>query len=384
LARAHLIALTGICVFAFLGAIQALYGPLLPGLQRAFAIDSGSAGLIFTAHGAGALLGIFIPSVLSTGPLARHWLSIATTLVLLGAALLGASPTWAATLTGAFVLAVGFGIHVIRLNSVFISGFGARGMAMAQLLNAAFSIGCILGPLAMGLTGAATMRVFAPVSLLAAMLVPLCLLADRASSPVVPQPPVGFKDEVTPPRTDILLLSAFVLLMSLVVGVENSIAGWIATVALSRGDSYGRAADLTAAFFACIFVGRLLAAGLGHRARPNALVIGAIGLVVVFMSAAALSGAAPIAFVLTGFALAPLFAGTLAWLAEAMRGARHANAIVISGALIGSATFPPLVGRVMARFQVSAAAPAILCIAISGLIVAIWIRRMAGVKSTRI
>ena len=38
----RLIAATGILIFAFLGAIQALYGPLLPALQRTFGVDNPS------------------------------------------------------------------------------------------------------------------------------------------------------------------------------------------------------------------------------------------------------------------------------------------------------------------------------------------------------
>src|SRR5690348_4811066 len=156
----RLIAATGILVFAFLGAIQALYGPLLPGLQRTFAIDTSTVGLIFTAHGLGALLGICVPSIVRAPALAGRWLSVASGLVALGAAAVALAPSWPAVLAAAFVLAVGFGIHVVRLNSVFVAGFGDRSMTMAQLLNAAFSIGSIIGPITLGLAGQPSQGVF--------------------------------------------------------------------------------------------------------------------------------------------------------------------------------------------------------------------------------
>src|SRR5690349_8810994 len=111
----RLLAVTGILLFAFLGSIQALYGPLLPGLQRAFAIDTSQVGVIFTAHGLGALMGIFVPSLVKAPIANRRWLTVATGLLLLGAAALAMAPTWNTTLAAAFVLAIGFGIHVIRL-----------------------------------------------------------------------------------------------------------------------------------------------------------------------------------------------------------------------------------------------------------------------------
>jgi fucose permease len=158
--------------------------------------------------------------------------------------------------------------------------------------------------------------------------------------------------------------------------VENSIAGWAATLALARGYTYSGAANLTAAFFCCVFVGRLLAAGLAHRVRAYLLVITALSCVVAVMSIGAFEQAAPSAFVVTGFALAPLFAATLVWLATALPNTRHANALVIGGALLGSAVFPPLVGRVIGGLGIAAAAPAILCIALAALFVAVSIHRL--------
>jgi hypothetical protein len=86
----------------------------------------------------------------------------------------------------------------------------------------------------------------------------------------------------------------------------------------------------------------------------------------------------PLASVLTGFVLAPLFAATLAWLAAVITGVPHANAVVIGGALLGSATFPPFVGRVIAHYGVNAAAPAILSIAVAALALSIVVHRMTG------
>src|SRR3954447_2386724 len=232
-----LIAATGLLVFAFLGAIQALYGPLLPGLQHAFAIDTSTVGLIFTAHGLGALLGISVPSLVHGPVLARRWLSVASGLVALGACALALAPSWLAVLAAAFVLAVGFGIHVVRLNSVFISGFGDRSMTMAQLLNAAFSIGCIVGPVALGLVGAPSPALFGAVAACALLLTPLCALADQASHAATQIAHQKERLSADSARSA-LLVCAFVVLMSLVVGTENAIAGWTTTLALAAGFTY--------------------------------------------------------------------------------------------------------------------------------------------------
>jgi hypothetical protein len=274
------------------------------------------------------------------------------------------------------VLALGFGIHVIRLNSLFVAGFGARGMAMSQLINAAFSVGAILGPVAVGLSGELSKRLFGAVAVLALGLLPVTVLADRkgravASAALGHEPKSGVR-AATRLRSR-ALLGAFVALMCLTSGTENSIGGWTTTLALANGYTFSSAANLTAMFFGSIFAGRLLAAGLGHRVKPAFLVLAGIGCLATLLSIASTMHTAPIAFALTGFAIAPIFSATLVWLGAALPISAHANALVIGGALLGAAFFPPLVGRVIGQFGVSAAPPAILCIALGALAVAVAI-----------
>ena len=365
-----LIAVGGILTFAFLGATQALYGPLVPGLQRAFAVDPAAVGLVFTAHGSGALLGILAPGILRAPWLAKRWLGVATGLLLFGAVALSIAPTWSTMLAAAFVLALGFGIHVVRLNSLFVAGFGARGMTMSQLINAAFSVGSILGPLGLGLAGAPSRRIFGLVAILALALLPVSLATERGARQIRIDSAGSGHSARGGSRA---LLAAFIALMCLVCGLENSISGWTTTLALAHGYSFPAAANWTASFFAAVFTGRLIAAGLFHRSRPGLLVIAAVGCITGLLLVATLTGAGPIAFALTGFAIAPIFSATLVWVGAALPTTAHANASVIAGALLGSAVFPALVGRVIGHFGPSAAPPAVLALALASLAVAVWL-----------
>ena len=367
-----LIAAAGILTFALLGAIQSLYGPLLPGLQRSFGVDTGTAGLVFAAHGLGALAGILLPSLFRGASLARRWLSAATGLLLVGAAGISAAPTWPTMLVGAFVLAVGFGIHVVRLNSLFVAGFGQRGMAMSLLINAAFSVGAILGPIVVSLSGEPSRGLFVGVAVFAALLVPVNVAADRRGRDVA-SADLGHatqSGERAAARTRArAALIAFVALMCLTSGAENCIGGWIATLALTNGYTFSSAANLTALFYGSIFAGRLLAAGVGQRLKPAVFVMAAIGSVATLLAVASVVHSS-VALALAGFALAPIFSATLVWLGGELPTSAHANALVIAGALLGAACFPPLVGRIIGAFGAPAAAPAILCIALAALAVA--------------
>jgi MFS transporter, FHS family, glucose/mannose:H+ symporter len=294
-------------------------------------------------------------------------------LLLVGAAAISIAPTWHTMLAAAAVLAVGFGIHVVRLNSLFVAGFGERGMAMSLLINAAFSVGAVLGPVAAGLAGEPSQRLFGGVAILALVLIPVNVLADRRGRSVT-SAALSHEPRAAVPagrrlRSRAVLL-AFAALMCFTSGAENCIGGWTTTLALANGYSFSSAANLTAMFFGSIFIGRLLAAGLAHRVNPASLVMGAIGCIVIILSIASVTHVAPIAFALTGLAMAPVFSATLVWLGAALPTSGHANAFVIGGALLGAAFFPPLVGRVIGEFGVSGAPPAILCIALAALIVA--------------
>ena len=169
------------------------------------------------------------------------------------------------------------------------------------------------------------------------------------------------------------LLCAFVTLMCFTSGAENSISGWTTTLAIANGYTFASAANFTAMFFGSILIGRLLAAAFGHRVKPAFLVIGGIGCIAVLLMVASLNHGAPVALALAGLANAPIFSATLIWLGAALPISAHANAFVIGGALLGAAFFPPLVGRVIGGYGVSAAPPAILCIVLAALAVAIAI-----------
>lgn len=368
----RLLAAGGLLTFALLGAIQSLYGPLLPGLRRAFEVDLTEVGFVFTAHGLGAMLGILAPSVVRAPALTRRWLGAASGLLLLGATGVFLAPNWPLLLAAAFVQALGFGIHVVRLNSLFVAGFGARGMTMSQLINAAFSVGTILGPVALALSGEPTPRIFGAVALVAALLLPLNAATDNSTRELMPAS-TSNGDERGRARASHVLLAAFVLMMFLVVGVETSIGGWTTTLALAQGYSYPEAANLTGLFFGSILGGRLVAAAFAHRVPAGAVVVAAIAAIGLLLVAAALTPAGVIAFALAGLAIAPIFSATLVWVRAALPAAAHANALVIAGALLGAAVFPALIGRVIQSHGAAAAAPAILVLAAAALAVAAWL-----------
>lgn len=217
---------------------------------------------------------------------------------------------------------------------------------------------------------------FAFLGAIQALYGPLNVLADRkgraVTSAALFQEPKAGKQAATRLQSR-ALLCAFAALMCFTSGAENSIAGWTTTLAIANGYTFASAANLTAMFFGSIFIGRLLAAGFGHRVKPALLVIGGIGCIAGLLVIASVTHGAPVALASAGFAIAPIFSATLVWLGAALPTSAHANALVIGGAVLGAAFFPPLVGRVIGELGVASASPAILCIALAALAVAIAI-----------
>jgi len=241
---------TGLLSFAVIGASQAMYGPALPGFTEAFNLQPGAAGLIVSAHSAGAVIG-----VLSTVPLARlavaRWrVGVSFALMLLGALLVGAEVSWSLCLLGGLIIGIGFGTLALGINSLYAVGYGRRSPAMVNFLNAIFGIGAMLSPLLFLIEFDHRGTPFYILAGFAAVLVPLGLMMDDRL------PPVDIN--VSRQRKQRGTLLAFMVLLGLGVGVESSTVGYTATFLISIGVSAVGATTATSLFFLLFLLGRLV------------------------------------------------------------------------------------------------------------------------------
>jgi fucose permease len=366
--KRHLL-LTGFMSFILIGAQQAMYGPAFPALRESFGLGAGQVGLMVSAHFAGAIIGIIGGGLAMPRFGFRRSLVLSAVLLLLGALAVAIAPLWSLALSGALAIGLGFGGISIGMNVLVGLGFGARGAAALNLLNALYGLGAVLGPLLIALTLPNYRLPFLLSAVAAALL--LVLLAKLAE----PEAPSHSPDTSVSALWPLL---GFVLLYFLYVGSEVGTGTWSTT---HLADSLGPAgaAGVTALFWGALMVGRLLAVPISIRfSAPRVVIIAAM----LGSAALALTHATPLAplgYGLAGLFLAPIFPTGLAWLQQVYRAkAAQVSSIAIASANFGGVVIPPLIGLTIEATS-TAIIPSLLTLStLACLSVALIIRRGRG------
>lgn len=170
------------CVgFMLIGALQAFYGPAIPGLREEFGLSPSMAGLGLSAHFVGGVAGVLLFDRLYGRIGNRRILAASYLLMAVGSAGFAVAPNWPLALTAALLAGFGFGGIDYGLNQLFAVGFGHRSTAMLNVLNAHFGIGAILGPVLIAVVGAEHYPVVFLVFALANLPLLFCLRGVRDS-----------------------------------------------------------------------------------------------------------------------------------------------------------------------------------------------------------
>lgn len=238
-ARAGLL-FAGVASFILMGAGQSVYGPALPALSRAHGITEATAGLVVSAHWVGAAVGVAAMFAAGAGLRPVHALAI----MALGAGLVSLAPGWAATLAGAVVFGIGYGLCTVLYNRRFLNGFGARGPAMLAFLNAIFAVGAIGAPMLFLATGSDPRLFFAGLAVAAG----LTILGARGGSAAAPEAPA---------QGPFRLHAGVLACAAVAIATEAALVGLgpVALIALGAGEA--QAAQLLSAFFVAFLLARL-------------------------------------------------------------------------------------------------------------------------------
>lgn len=338
--------------FLLMGVLAAAYGPLLEHLVRRFGISLPEAGSVFSAHFAGALIGVFVSMWAMERISGRIAIWAALACLAAGCAVVAIAPSWPAFLAGVFVVGLGFGGLDLGLNQLVAHSEGPRRSAVLNALNSAYGFGSVAGPILISrLSQDHLTALYACAAALAVVLIP-------AAAGIQGRLPVMLRSSKYQKGSGILV-TIFLVAFVFYVGVETGVGGWMPSHLESVGLPSLEAASITSGFWLAMAVGRLLAALIPDSVPPRLVVISGSAIGAIALLVAVSGPAAPIAYVVTGFAIAPIFPTALVWLAKLRPGDSRATSWMFPATMLGGGAIPPAIGIAIGWFGVQWA-PAVL------------------------
>ena len=343
------------CGFALTGVVTTLTGAILPVLSSRWSLDDTQAGYLLAAQSVGGL-----SSTLCVGELMKRLgikrsLVLAFTLMTLGIAGINAN-AFDIGLISVLGYGLGLGIAIPTSNILIAQINPERRAAALNVLNLVWCLGAVIGT---PLISYCALKVNTKVPLLS-LTVALALIAAGLSQLTFQRAAAPGKEINDSSGNGITVIQSRLALclcvfVFLIVGIENSLSGWIASYVARLDTSQLAFASLyQAAFWGSMLLGRAAAPTILKRVAEPRLVL--IGVSLCFCGTLLILTSATMVFVLLGVLLAGLglssvFPTTIAIFSQVLgsQAARQSSWLFASGSL-GSSTMPFLVGLVSARF----------------------------------
>ena len=358
-------------IFLLMGMVVGGYGPLLEHLTRRFGVSLPVAGSTISVHFAGSLPGVLIAMQTFARFSARATVLVAIVIVGLGCALAGIAFVWPLFLVGVFVIGFGFGALVLGLNQLVAYSEGGRRAALLNALNSCYSAGAVAGPIIVATFAG---EHFSTVFLVAAV-VWFAVIAGAVG--ISGRLPV---DTAAPARPG-LLVGIFVGAFVLYVGIETGTGGWMTSHLQSAGLPYGSAAALTSGFFLALVIGRLLVTLVPPRVPESTIVLAGAVVATLALIAATVGAVAPVAYIIAGLAMAPIFPTGIVWLARLRPGDSRATSWLFPAASIGGTLGPGSIGVVIAHAGVGWT-PVVLAAVAVAMTLAFWLASRSSVRES--
>jgi fucose permease len=337
-------------VFLLMGVAISIYGPLLGQLVHRFGVTLPVAGEVLTAHFAGALAGVLVSMQALARFSNRHFLSAALGCLGLGGAVAALAPVWPMLLAAVFVVGMGFGSLSMGLNQIVAHSEGGHRSAMINAVNASVGVGAVVGPILIAALGPGHyVFLYAGIAVLAVGLIPQGLRIPGR----LPRASGGSN------RRPKALVVFFVIGFAMYVGAESGVGGWMTSHLETLGLPFASAAALTSGFWLALGVGRLIVALLPAQVRESTIILTASGLAVLALLAAFVGPGAPIAYLIAGLALGPIFPTGVVWLSRLVPRDSTVTSWLFPAGMLGGAIVPACIGFVVARFG-PPAAPGVL------------------------
>ncbi len=372
--------------FVFIGIVNTLLGPILPLLSARWRLDDAGAGALFFVQSAGAILGSALSGLLIKRFGFLPLLAAGFSLMAAGTAGLG----FQSGVAGAFSIfggGVSLGLTIPTINLLISELNVGRRAAALNLLNLAWGVGAVSGPLLVPTLSRSVGFTVALVCI-ATPLIVIGILIGRRSVYI---PAAVGAGEATRSLAIRLWLTPYALLTAALVfvniGTESAIGGWIASYVQRLGPSSQLGwAIAPALFWAGLLTGRATAPFILRRVRETLMVLIGMfvavgGLLVILLSTK--TGTVLFGVSLAGLGLAAVFPTTIAIFTERFgHDATRLTGTLFILAGLGAAVFPWLVG--LASFHYGALRAGLVVPLISGaLMIVLHTAIMASLASRK-
>ncbi|MEK6320838.1 MAG: MFS transporter [Acidobacteriota bacterium] len=340
--------------FVLIGIVNTLLGPILPLLSARWRLDDAGAGALFFVQSAGAIVG----SALS-GLLIKRFGFLPLLVAGFGSmaastACLGFEP-WVVGVLSISGTGLSLGLTIPTINLLISELNIGRRAAALNLLNLAWGVGAVSGPVLVPTLSRSVGLTFALLCV-AAPLIVIGILIGRSTVLL----PVAVKaGEATISGAMRLWMTPYALLTAALVfvniGTESATGGWIASYVQRLGPSSQLSwAVAPSLFWAGLLAGRGAAPFVLRRVRETRMVllgmfVAVSGLVVILLGTTIVP--VLIGVGLTGLGLAPVFPTTIALFTERFgHDASRLTGTLFILAGLGAAVFPWFVGLASSHY----------------------------------
>ena len=334
--------------FVGLGLVLSSIGPTLPALADLTGVSLGALSSVFLARSTGYLAGAMLGGRLYDRFPGHPLMAGMLALMAFTMALAPLSPTLPVLICVFVCLGAAEGTLDVGGNTLLTWLFPAGLGPWMNGLHFFFGVGAMLSPLIVGFAmGQIQGTVTTAYWSLAALLLPAIALLLLLPSPPIAAHAQERTESLARHRTTIFLVGG---LLFAAVGAEVGFGNWIFTYALKQNVAdEGGAALLTSAFWGAFTFGRLLGIPLAARMAPSAILLLCIAGCAAGSVVAAVQprGVAAIwaATVVSGLAVAPMFATVLSLAGERMRITGRATGWFFIGSSTGGMAVPWIVGQ---------------------------------------
>ncbi|MDQ6652765.1 MAG: MFS transporter [Acidobacteriota bacterium] len=334
--------------FVLIGIVNTLLGPILPLLSARWRLDDAGAGALFFVQSAGAIVGSALCGLLIKRFGFLPLLVAGFGLMAVSTACLGFE-SWVAGVLSISGTGLSLGLTIPTINLLISELNIGRRAAALNLLNLAWGVGAVSGPVLVPTLSRSVGFTIALVCV-ATPLIVIGILIGRSS---VLLPFALTAGEATRSGVLRLWMTPYALLTAALVfvniGTESATGGWIASYVQRLGPSSQFSWSVAPSlFWAGLLMGRAAAPFVLRRIRDTRMVllgmfVAVSGLVIILLGTTITT--VLIGVGVTGLGLAPVFPTTIALFTERFgHDATRLTGTLFILAGLGAAVFPWLVG----------------------------------------